>query len=170
MNIPDSTYLQSFQSSVFAGPFSENMLNMQYVLNQVAVSFKGVLGSYYDSGPTSDDQIIKNKMKTPQQVNNSEKKTNKGDDNSVSISSGRMSSTSGSSTDSDDIMEPEFTMVNPSDSPLLGTETDAMSKILNAVSESTEVELGVTFCPLPDDDDDTAIDIKNSTTTNNEFL
>ena len=55
-----------FQSSVFAGPFSENMLNMQYVLNQVAVSFKGVLGM---------DQIIKNKMKTPQQVNNSEKKT-----------------------------------------------------------------------------------------------
>ena len=144
MNIPDSTYLQSFQSSVFSGPFSENMLNMQYVLNQVAVGFKGVLGSYYDSGPTSDDQIIKNKMKG-QQVNNVDKKT---------------------FTDVN-MIEPEFTMVIPNDSPLIGTESEAMTKILNAVSESTEVELGVTFCPLPDDDD---IDIKNTTVTNNESL
>ena len=122
------------------------MISVQYMMNQVANSFKGVLGSYYDSGPMSDEQ------QKPQKRSKSSSTVS-----SISgSSSGGSTSTAadGSVAEDDSTAAPEFIMVEKNYAAQTTAETDSINKILSIVSENDsnqqEIELGVTFCPLPD--------------------
>lgn len=117
------------------------------MMNQVANSFKGVLGSYYDSGPLSDEQ--KNPQKRSTDSGGKKLKFS----SSVSGSTGGSGDESAAVSDSDSDSEPEFIMVNKG--PATQSDSDSLTKILSAVSADSgdgirEIELGVTFCPLPE--------------------